>query len=131
MKKAVSILATMFMFGCAVAPQVAVDPKSIVDKAKYKEDLADCRAVAQSYDLSGSSLKNAAVGAAAGGAAMAGVTAAVAGTVVGGAIPFILAASAAGAGLGGGTTKVKETGAREKIMAECMNERGYKAYAAH
>ena len=122
------MLVCISMLGCAVSPQVAIDPKSISDKAKYKADMAECRAVSESYNLNDSALKNAAVGGAAGGAAMAGVTAAVAGVFF---VPFILAASAAGAGVGGGTTKVKETSAWEKILAECMNERGYKAYAAH
>lgn len=116
--------------GCASDPQVAIDPKSIVDTAKYKADKNECTAIAKNYDLSGNAVKNAAVGAAVGGAAVAGVATAVAGAVFAPAIPFILAGSAAGGTLMGGMSKKKETEAREAILAQCMTERGYKAYSS-
>jgi hypothetical protein len=116
--------------GCAAEPQVAIDPKSIVDTAKYQSDKNECTAIAKRYDLSGNAVKNAAVGAAAGGAAVAGVATAVAGAVFAPAIPFILAGSAVGGTLMGGSAKKKETAAREAILAQCMTDRGYKAYSA-
>ena len=54
---------------------------------------------------------------------------AVAGGLFPPAIPFI-AAGALGAGAGGvGYGQAKESEAREKIYAECMNQRGYRAYS--
>ena len=115
--------------GCASTPQVAVDPKSINDVAKFNKDKDECTAVATSYDLSEKAGKNAAVGAAAGAVGVAGIATAVAGAVFAPAIPFILAGGAAGGTVGGGLSKQEETRAREKILSECMTERGYKTYA--
>ena len=78
----------------------------------------------------GVSAAAAAAPAAAGGAAVAGVATAVAGAVFAPAIPFILAGSAAGGALMGGSAKKKETAAREAILAQCMTDRGYKAYTS-
>lgn len=113
---------------CASAPQVAIDPKSITDTVKYQKDMDECKAVAASYDLSEGVGKNAAAGAAVGAATVAGIATAVAGAVFAPAIPFILAGGAVGGAAGGGMTKSSETQARESILAECMTERGYKAY---
>lgn len=120
----------LVLAGCAAEPQVAIDPKSIVDTAKFQADKSECTAIAKNYDLSGNAVKNAAVGAAAGGVAVAGVATAVAGAVFAPAIPFILAGSAAGGAVMGGSAKKKETAAREAILAQCMTDRGYKAYSA-
>lgn len=124
------VVCAALITGCASDPQLAVDPKSIVDTAKYEADKKECVAIAKNYDLSKNAVKNAAVGAAAGGAAVAGVATAVAGAVFAPAIPFILAGSAAGGALMGGSAKKKETAAREAILAQCMTDRGYKAYTS-
>ena len=126
----ISTVVVTLVSGCASDPQLAVDPKSIIDTAKFASDKKECTAIAKNYDLSGNAVKNAAVGAAAGGAAVAGVATAVAGAVFAPAIPFILAGSAAGGALMGGSAKKKETAAREAILAQCMTDRGYKAYTA-
>ncbi len=131
MKKIVTTVAiSAFLSACSSQPQLAVDPKSIVDTAKFASDQNECLAIAKNYDLSGNAVKNAAVGAAAGGAAVAGVATAVAGAVFLPAIPFIIAGAAAGGGLMGGSAKKKETEAREAILAQCMTDRGYKVYTA-
>ncbi len=131
MKKSIgAIFIITFLTACASQPQLAVDPKSIVDTAKYTNDQNECLAIAKNYDLSGNAVKNAAAGAAAGGAAVAGVATAVAGAVFLPALPFILAGAAAGGGLMGGSAKKKETEAREAILAQCMTDRGYKVYTA-
>lgn len=122
------LIAIGSLVGCASTPQVAIDPKSITDTVKYQKDMDECKAVAASYDLSEGVGKNAAVGAAAGAAGVAGIATAVAGAVFAPAIPFIIAGGAAGGAAGGGMTKSSETQARESILAECMTERGYKAY---
>ena len=59
----VSAIVVLAFAGCASGPQVAIDPKSISDTAKYKADLDECTAVAKNYDLSGNATANAAVGA--------------------------------------------------------------------
>ena len=116
--------------GCASGPQVVIDPKSITDTQKYKTDMDECTAIAKNYDLSGNAVKNAAVGAVAGGAAVAGIATAVAGAVFWPAIPFIIAGSVAGGGALGGHAKQKEAKARQEILQQCMTDRGYKAYSA-
>lgn len=117
--------------GCAPSPQIAIDPKSVSDKAQLEKDMSECKKVAETYDLGKTTGENAIVGAAAGGATVAGVATAIAGAVFAPAIPFIVAGTVAGAGVGGGSTQMKESAAREKILGDCMTERGYKIYAAH
>lgn len=129
MKKILAIVFLVLLSACASTPQVAVDPKSIVDVVKYNKDKDECTAVATSYDLSGKVGANTAVGAVAGGAAVAGIATAVAGAIFWPAIPFIVAGTAVGGGVGGGMSKQEETQAREKILSECMTDRGYKTYA--
>jgi hypothetical protein len=123
-------LITFILFACASKPQVAVDPKSITDIVRYNKDKDECTAVAQTYDLSEKTGKNAMVGGAAGAVGVAGVATAVAGAVFWPAIPFIVAGGAAGATTGGGFTKMEETKVRENILEQCMTERGYKVYGA-
>lgn len=129
MKKVISIVPLLISAGCSTTLNVAIDPASIKDRIKYNNDYDTCRQVAQTYDLSGDTTKNALLGAAAGSAAVAGVATAIAGAVFLPAVPFILAGGAAGGMASGGLTKSKETAAREKIMAECMVQRGYKAFS--
>ena len=113
---------------CATSPQVAVDPKSIKDVAQYDKDLAECKAVSQGYDASGATAGSAALGA---GAAVgtAALVLATGGLYL---LPAGIAmAAGGGAAVGGGISKNKEGRAREKIWAECLNERGYKAYTSN
>jgi len=117
-----------FIAGCSSAPKVVVDPKSIVDGAKYSGDLNECTKLANSYDLSDKTAKDAALGAAAGGVAVAGVATAVAGAIFWPAIPFIAAGTMLGGGTAGGITNSDQTKARERILADCLTDRGYKAY---
>lgn len=116
--------------GCASKPQIAVDPRTIPNKAKYEQDVTECTAVAENYDLTEGTAKTAIVGAAAGGGIAAGVATAIAGAIFWPAIPFI-AGGALVVGTGsGGVVKVKEADARETILSDCMTERGYKTYKA-
>jgi hypothetical protein len=126
------VLVSIFgITGCASSPQIAIDPNSVKDKALLQKDMADCKKVSETYDLGKTTGANAVVGAAAGGATVAGVATAIAGAVFAPAIPFIVAGSVAGAGVGGGSTQMKESAAREKILGDCMTERGYKVYTAN
>jgi len=122
----VSVIA--IIAGCSSAPRVVVDPKSIVDGTKYRGDLNECTNLANSYDLDDKTAKNAALGAAAGGVAVAGVATAVAGAIFWPAIPFIVAGTLLGGGAAGGMTNAEQTKARERILADCLTDRGYKAY---
>lgn len=128
-KNKVAIFLMIFVAGCASKPQVAVDPKSIGDVAKFNKDKDECTAVATTYDLGEKSTKNAVIGGTAGAVGVAGIATAVAGAVFLPAVPFIIAGGAAGATAGGGLTKMEETKVRENILAQCMSERGYKIYA--
>jgi hypothetical protein len=113
---------------CATTLNAVVDPATISDQAKYAEDRAYCEKVAKTYDLSADTGMNAAAGGAAGGVAVAGIAYAVAGAVFAPAIPFIIAGSLAGGGLAGGLTQQKETEAREKVLKDCLESKGYKAF---
>lgn len=118
-----------FLASCGSTPQVAVDPKSITDVVQFGKDKDECTSVATTYDLGEKVGGNAAAGAAAGGTIVAGIATAVAGAIFLPALPFIAAGTFAGGGLGGGLSKQEETAAREKILAACLSERGYKTYA--
>jgi len=116
------------LVGCASSPQIVVDPKSIRDVTRYDKDLTECKAVSEGYDASGATTGSALLGA---GAAVgtAALVLATGGLYL---LPAgIVAAGAGGAAIGGGISKNKEGRAREKIWAECMAERGYKAYTSN
>ena len=113
---------------CASAPHVAVNPKTIKDKQMFETDQSECLEIAKTYDLSGEKAGKAVAGAAIGSAAVAGVATAVAGAVFAPAIPFIIAGGAAGGGLWGASVSKEEARAREKILLQCMESRGYEVY---
>lgn len=123
-------LVALLIAGCASKPQIAVDPKSIPNKAKYEQDVTECTTVAENYDLTEGTAKTAVVGAAVGGGAAAGVATAIAGAIFWPAIPFIAGAALVVGTGSGGVVKVKEADARETILSDCMTERGYKTYKA-
>lgn len=123
-------VAVSMITACASKPQIAVDPRTVANQAKYEQDLNECTAVAENYDLTEGTAKTAIVGAAAGGGAAAGVAAAVAGAIFWPAIPFIAGAALVVGTGSGGVVKVKEADARETILADCMTERGYKTFKA-
>lgn len=129
--KVTSLLISIALAGCASAPQVVVDPKSITSEATYQKDMDECHRIAKSYDLSDTKTKNALLGAAGGGLVVAGVATAVAGAIFLPALPFIAAGATAGGLAGGGLTKSGETSAREKILAQCLKDRGYKTYSGN
>lgn len=124
------ILSASIVTACASKPQIAVDPRTVANQAKYEQDLNECTVVAENYDLTEGTAKTAIVGAAVGGGAAAGVAAAVAGAIFWPAIPFIAGAALVTATGSGGVVKVKEADARETILADCMTERGYKTFKA-
>lgn len=117
----------IFLTACASSPQVVVDPKSITDHGKYSRDMADCKTLSENYDLS-----NATAGSALTGAGIAvGTVAAILATGGLYLLPAgVAAASGTGAAVGGGISQSRENQAREKIWADCLNDKGYKAYTS-
>lgn len=126
-EKLIVIVISVSLIGCASSPQVIIDPSSIRDTTAYIKDMDECRAISKSYDMSGATTGSAAIGA---GAAVgtAALVLATGGLYL---LPAgILIAGAGGATVGGGMSQSKETSAREKIWANCMTDRGYKAYTS-
>lgn len=126
-----ALLAAAALAGCASAPKVVVDPRSIASEPQYRTDMAECHHLALTYDKRDSTTGTTVVAGAVGGATVAGVATAVSGAVFPPAIPFIVAGAAAAGTLGGGLSKMGETESRERILAACLNDRGYRAYSPH
>ena len=115
------------ILGCSTTPQVIVDPKSVSDGIKFNRDMAECKAISENYDMSDATAGSAIIGA---GAAVgtAALILATGGLYL---LPAGVAlAGGGGAVVGGGVSKAKESQAREKIWADCLNDRGYKAYTS-
>lgn len=121
----------MLLVGCAAKPQVIIDKTVINDQQKYQRDFDECKNVAAQYDLTEETAGSSIIGASVGGATVAGIATAVAGAVFAPAIPFIVAGAAAGGTLGGGTSQSTEYRARERIMNECLQRRGYSVYVVN
>lgn len=129
MHRVILVLAICVVSACASAPQVVVDPRSIKNESTYQQDMTECHQLALSYDKSTATATNTVIAGTAGGTAVAGVATAISGAVFAPAIPFIAAGAIAAGTLGGGLTKSGETASREKILAECLTDRGYRAYS--
>lgn len=127
MKKLIALFVAMSLVACS-SKQVIVDPKSIKNQEAYEVDSQECKEVSENYSKTGSVAGSSVVGAVAGGGVVAGVATAVAGAVFAPAIPFIIAGAVLTGGVAGGASKSGETEAREKIWADCLNDRGYRAY---
>jgi hypothetical protein len=127
MKKIICIFTSIALVGCASSPQVIVDPQSITDGIKYNKDMAECKAISENYDASSATTGSAVLG--------AGVALGTAALVLATGGLYLLPAGAAAAGgggaaVGGGISKSKENAARERIWADCLTGRGYKAYTS-
>ena len=44
-------VAASFVTACASKPQIAVDPRTVANQAKYEQDINECTGVAENYDL--------------------------------------------------------------------------------
>jgi hypothetical protein len=127
MKKIILATVIVVVVGCASSPQVIVDPKSISDGIKYNRDMAECKTISENYDASAATAGSAMLGA---GAAVgtAALVLATGGLYL---LPAGVAiAGGGGAAVGGGISQSRENQAREKIWADCLNDRGYKAYTS-
>lgn len=106
-------LAAALLAGCAQDP--IVDLKG-VDRGKYEQDLAECRAYAEQVNTGEEAAKGAAVGA-----------------VIGGVLGAVLGNSddaerigGAGAVSGGASGAGKAEERKERVLYNCLRQRGYK-----
>lgn len=121
----------LFFTSCASNNQfLVIDPSSVDDAEKLEIDRGQCIQIAAQFNLSGETAGKAIAGAAIGSVAVAGVATAVAGAIFAPAIPFILAGGAAGGGLWGSKVSKDEKLIRDKVMGDCMRDRGYKVYTS-
>ncbi len=127
MKKIIAISVVASLVGCASSPQVIVDPKSVTDGIKYNRDMAECKTISENYDASAATAGSAMLGAGA-GIGTAALVLATGGLYL---LPAgVAVAGGGGAAVGGGISQSRESQAREKIWADCLNDRGYKAYTS-
>ena len=119
----------MSLTGCS-SVNVAVDSSSIRNPARFERDAAHCRDLAVSYDLKNDKLANAAVGAGSGALTTVGLASAILGTLYVPSTPFMMTGTLGGSGIGMGWSSYKENAVQEKIITQCLNQKGYRAYSA-
>ena len=119
----------LLLLSCSSAPRMVVDPSTISDAAQYESDRQGCLEIAKTFDLTDEKALKGIAGAAIGGTAVAGIATAVAGAVFAPAIPWIVAGSLAGGGIWGSSASKEEKIAREKILVQCLNGKGYTVYS--
>jgi hypothetical protein len=127
MNKFICILFSVTLSSCASSPQIVIDPQSITDMTKYNGDMTECKAISEGYDAGGATAGSAVLGA---GLALGTVAAILATGGLYLLVPGIVAASGGGAAIGGGIGQSKENSAKERIWADCMTGRGYKAFTS-
>ncbi len=110
-------------------PTLIVDPASVMDKEKVVKDREECFQIAANIDMSDEAIAKGVGGALLGGGAVAGAAALAYGAVFAPAIPFIIAGGAAGGGLWGASATEEEKEIKERILKECMEDRGYRVYS--
>lgn len=114
----------------STGPKIAVDPSSIESQEKYDDDFNACLNLAKTVDFSSEKATKALAGAAIGAAAVAGFATAIAGAVFALVIPFMIAGGAAAGGLWGNKVSEEEKRARESILLQCLDVKGYKVYGS-
>ena len=130
MHKFFSIVLIFLLISCASRePLLVVDPASVKDADQVVIDREECFQIAASIDMSDEAAAKSIGGALLGGGAVAGAAALAFGAVFAPAIPFIIAGGAAGGGLWGSAATKEEKIIKERILKECMEDRGYKVYS--
>jgi hypothetical protein len=119
MRRTLVIALAAGLAGCAQSYQPVVDPKG-VDNAKYQQDLAECRQLAEQVNPYERAAVGTAIGAI-GGAALGAVTGAVVGSPGAGAAIGAGAGGLTGAAVGGGGGVEQQ----KKIIDNCLKNRGY------
>lgn len=127
MNKFISLLLLPALVSCASKSQIVIDPQSISDMPKYNSDMTECRAISEGYNASSATAGSAALGA---GVALGTVAAVLATGGLYLLVPGAVLAAGGGAAVGGGIGQSKENSAKERIWADCMNGRGYKAFTS-
>ncbi len=110
-------------------PTLIVDPASVKDSDKVVRDREECFQIAANIDMSDEAVAKGVGGALLGGGAVAGAAALTFGAVFAPAIPFIIAGGAAGGGLWGASATKEEKAIKDRILKECMEDRGYRVYS--
>ena len=120
----------IFLASCVSRePTLIVDPASVVDPDQVVKDREECFQIASNIDMSDEAVAKGVGGALLGGGAVAGAAALAYGAVFAPAIPFILAGGAAGGGLWGASATKEEKEIKDRILKECMEDRGYRVYS--
>ena len=120
----------LFLASCASRePTLIVDPASVKDSDKVVHDREECFQIAANIDMSDEAVAKGVGGALLGGGAVAGAAALAYGAVFAPAIPFIIAGGAAGGGLWGASATKEEKAIKDRILKECMEDRGYRVYS--
>jgi len=123
------LICLIFISGCS-SVNVVVDPTSIRNQARFDRDSAQCQYLAESYDLRNDKVVNTAIGAGTGAMTTVGLASAIIGTLHVPTLPFMLAGTLGGGGAGVGWSSYKESAVQEKILTQCLNRKGYRAYSA-
>ena len=120
MKNYSYFLCAILVASCSNTSEIIVDPSSVTDSVKVVEDRKDCTALADNVDLrsvnSGTSML------------IAG-TMGVAGAVTGLVVPFVIASGVTGGYMGYSGVK-KQRKIQEKIIIDCMTDKGYRVYSS-
>jgi outer membrane murein-binding lipoprotein Lpp len=124
-----ALLGVFSMAGCS-SVNVVVDAASIRNQARFDRDSTQCSELAESYDLNEDKVANSVVGAGSGALTTVGLASAVVGSLYVPSMPFMVAGTLGGGGMGVGWSSYKENAAQEKILTQCLNRKGYRAYSA-
>lgn len=129
MKRYVLVMIVALSASCG-SPKLLVDPASVTDPQKAAKDEKECIAIAANVDKTGEAVAKAASGAVIGGGAAAGAAALAFGAVFPPALPFIVGSGVAGGGLWGSSATKEEKEIKERVLRQCMADRGYRVYSA-
>ena len=130
MKMYAYLIILFLLASCASRePLLIIDPASVKDPDKVVVDREECYQTAANIDMSDEAVAKGIGGALLGGGLVAGAAALTFGAVFAPAIPFIVAGGAAGGGLWGASASKQEKAIKDKILKECMIDRGYRVYS--
>ena len=127
--KFIAAWALLSLAGCS-SVNVVVDTSSIRNQARFDKDAAHCLSLAQNYDLNQDKMANTAIGVGSGAVATVGLASAIIGTLYVPAAPFMAAGALGGGGMGMGWSSYKENAVQEKIITQCLTQKGYRTYSA-
>jgi hypothetical protein len=125
-----SVLWGILSLSACSSVNVVVDHSSIYNQARFERDAAQCRQLAESYDLKNDKIMSSLVGAGGGAVTTVGLASAILGTLYVPSAPFMVAGTLGGGSLGNGWMSYKENATQEKILTQCLTRKGYRAYSA-